>query len=49
MEVRAEAFNVMNTFVRNNPGSNLNQTATFGRITGAGDPRIMQFAVKFEF
>ena len=49
MEVRAEAFNVMNTFVRNNPGSNLNQTATFGRITGAGDPRIVQFAVKFEF
>jgi hypothetical protein len=48
VEVRAEAFNLTNNFLRNNPISNL-QNANFGRILSAGDPRILQFGVKYAF
>jgi hypothetical protein len=56
IEVRLEAFNVLNTFNWGNPGTNLN-AATFGRITTMagnagnvfGTPRILQFGVKFGF
>jgi hypothetical protein len=48
VEARLESFNAFNWFRKNNPVSNLNQT-TFGRITSAGDPRIMQFALKYSF
>jgi hypothetical protein len=48
IEARVEAFNAFNSFRRNNPVSNLT-LATFGRITSAGDPRIMQFALKYSF
>lgn len=48
-EFRAEAFNLFNHPNFNNPGSTLNSTATFGRITAANDPRIMQFALKYKF
>jgi hypothetical protein len=48
IELRVEAFNALNVFRRNNPVSNLT-LATFGRITSAGDPRIMQFALKYSF
>ncbi|HZL27424.1 MAG TPA: carboxypeptidase-like regulatory domain-containing protein [Acidobacteriaceae bacterium] len=45
---RAEAFNAFNHTNLNNP--NGTQTAAaFGTITGAGQPRIMQFALKAEF
>ncbi|NOT44631.1 MAG: TonB-dependent receptor [Acidobacteria bacterium] len=47
-EVRAEAFNLTNNFIRGNPVSNLSN-ANFGQIQTAGDPRIMQFAVKYSF
>jgi hypothetical protein len=46
--VRAEAFNVMNHTRFGNPGTTLN-TPTFGVITTALDPRIMQFALKYIF
>ena len=49
IEGRVESFNVLNWTRWNNPGTNLNQTQTFGRITGAADPRIMQFAIKYQF
>ena len=49
IEVRVEAFNVLNWSRWNNPGTNLNATQTFGRITSGQDPRIMQFAFRFEF
>jgi hypothetical protein len=48
IEVRIEAFNAFNWFRPNNPVNNLT-LATFGRITTAGDPRILQFALKYSF
>ena len=48
MEFRAEAFNVTNSFHMNEPETNLNSN-TFGQVTSAKDPRIMQFALKYFF
>jgi hypothetical protein len=48
VEFRAEAFNVTNSFIKNNPTVNLN-SGNFGQITSAKDPRIMQFALKYFF
>ena len=48
VEVRLEAFNVTNNFIRNNPIQNIGN-ATFGQILQAGDPRILQFGVKYAF
>ena len=48
MEFRAEAFNVTNSFRMNAPTTNLNSN-TFGQVTSAQDPRIMQFALKYIF
>ena len=48
LEFRAEAYNVTNGFRPGNPGTNLNQN-TFGQIRTSGDPRIMQFALKYVF
>jgi hypothetical protein len=48
LEFRAEAFNVMNSFRRGNPGLNLNNN-TFGQITTSLDARVMQFALKYVF
>jgi len=45
---RIEAFNLPNRFQKNNPVINLN-SPTFGKILSAGDPRIMQFALKYVF
>jgi hypothetical protein len=49
LEVRGEAFNITNSVRFNNPGVALNNAATFGLITGAQDPRIMQMALKYVF
>ena len=47
LELRVEAFNLLNNFNWGNPGTNLD-AGTFGRITTqTGSPRIMQFAVKY--
>lgn len=48
LEARAEAFNVINHTNFNAPNGTLTST-TFGRITSAGDPRILQFAMKLLF
>ena len=48
LQFRWEVFNVLNTANFNNPTSALN-SSNFGRILTAGQPRIMQFAIKFDF
>ena len=45
LQVRAEAFNVLNLKNYNNPQTNMNN-ADFGRITGAGRARVFQFGRK---
>ena len=49
LELRIEAFNLLNSFSWDNPTTNLG-SGQFGRITSQeGDPRIMQFGVKYGF
>jgi hypothetical protein len=48
VQFRAEAFNVLNRVHLNNPVSALNNN-NFGLITSAGDPRIIQLALKYVF
>jgi hypothetical protein len=49
IELRVEAFNLLNSFNWGIPTTNLS-SGQFGRITNqAGDPRIMQFGIKFGF
>src|SRR4029450_3466688 len=49
IELRLEVFNVTNHFNWGTPVSNL-LSATFGRIlTMTGDPRILQFGIKYGF
>ena len=48
LEFRVEAFNLTNRLIRINPNTNISQNM-FGQITAAGEPRIMQFAVKYVF
>ena len=48
IEFRAEAFNALNWFQLGNPATARN-SATFGQITTAGSPRVLQFAAKFGF
>jgi hypothetical protein len=49
LELRLEVFNLFNTFNWGLPGTNFN-AANFGRITDQeGDPRILQFGVKYDF
>jgi hypothetical protein len=58
IEIRWETFNLPNNFRPGNPGSgnplttlatSLGSPGTFGKIQIAGDPRIMQFALKYVF
>jgi hypothetical protein len=48
LQFRWEIFNVINKANFANPTASLN-SSNFGRILSAGDPRIMQFALKFDF
>jgi len=48
LELRGEAFNVLNRLNANNPTATLN-SSTFGRILTAADPRILQVALKLVF
>jgi carboxypeptidase family protein len=48
VQARWEVFNVINHVNFNNPVTSLN-SGTFGQILTAGDPRIMQFALKFSY
>ncbi len=55
LEFRMEMFNAPNHVILNNPSSNWNNgssatpNANFGKITGAGNMRQIQFALKFNF
>jgi hypothetical protein len=49
LQFRAEFFNALNRPNFNNPSTNLNCTSSFGKISGAGSPRILQFALKLSF
>lgn len=48
IEFRTEIFNFTNTPPLNNPNAVLGNSA-FGTITSAGDPRVIQFGLKFNF
>ena len=48
VEARIEAFNVFNWFEWGNPNTNFS-AATFGQITSALSPRVLQLAMKFNF
>jgi hypothetical protein len=48
IEFRFEAFNIFNHAQFQNPGGTLN-TTSFGLVTAANDPRLMQVALKFRF
>jgi hypothetical protein len=48
VQFRAEAFNLPNHVNPNDPIVAVNN-ALFGRILEAGDPRIMQLALKYQF
>jgi hypothetical protein len=45
---RVEAFNLLNHASFGNPTASLS-SSNFGRILGAADPRILQFALKLDF
>jgi hypothetical protein len=48
-ELRLEAFNLFNHFNWGDPVVNFN-SSTFGKITTqTGDPRILQFGIKYDF
>jgi len=49
MDLRFEAFNVLNHTRFNNPGTSLSSGNTLGQITSALDPRILQLALKLNF
>jgi hypothetical protein len=48
LEARGEAFNAINhtNFITVNTAQN---NKNFGKLTAAGDPRILQFALKLRF
>jgi hypothetical protein len=49
VELRLESFNVLNHFNWGDPATNFN-SSQFSRITTqAGDPRILQFGIKYDF
>jgi Carboxypeptidase regulatory-like domain/TonB-dependent Receptor Plug Domain len=47
-QFRFEAFNLFNNVNLNNPNGTVT-SSNFMRITSAGDPRILQFALRFEY
>jgi hypothetical protein len=48
LQFRAEFFNFFNNVNFSGPNTNIS-SAQVGRITGASDPRILQFALKMLF
>jgi hypothetical protein len=48
IELRGEVFNLLNTTPLGAPAA-VQGAANFGTITTAGDPRVVQLALKFLF
>jgi hypothetical protein len=48
LQFRTEFFNVLNHPNLGNPGLTVG-TANFGKIISAGDPRVLQFGLKYRF
>jgi len=48
LEFRAEFFNALNRVNLGNPTTNFS-SSLFGQITGAQDPRILQFSLRYSF
>jgi len=48
LEFRAESFNAFNRVNLGNPNTNFS-SSIFTRITGAADPRILQFGLRYSF
>jgi hypothetical protein len=49
LQFRAEAFNAFNNVNFTNPSLALTSPLTFGQFQGAMEPRVMQFALRYEF
>jgi len=49
LQLRVEAFNLLNTAHYDNPISDMAAGKRFGQITGGYSPRVMQFAGRFTF
>jgi hypothetical protein len=49
IQFRAEAFNVFNNVNFANPSLALTSPGTFGEFQSVSDPRVMQFALRYEF
>jgi len=47
--LRGDFFNLLNDVHLNQPGANLNSASTFAKVTSAGEPRIVQLAVRLDF
>ena len=48
LQFRSEFFNILNHANLNNPTANVSN-GNFGRILGAGNPRVIQLALKYMF
>ena len=48
LQARVEAFNLLNAVRPADPNFSLSNV-NFGRVTAVQDPRIMQFALKYDF
>lgn len=49
IQFRAEAFNAFNNVNFTNPSLSLTAPGTFGEFQGVTEPRVMQFALRYEF
>ncbi len=49
LQFRSEFFNLFNSVNLSNPNTSFSAGANFGRITAAGDARVIQFALKLLF